>query len=83
MTVRIQQKSFSDGQHTVVAIVETDGGTYVGPHVLDLPEDASDEDITAAIDALFNPPKPVVKRTTKKAAPVVEAPVDSSEATNG
>ena len=81
--ITISEAVYSDGLWSVVAVVDSASGTFVGPFILDLPEDVSDADIVAAIEAIIEPPKPVVKRATKKAAPVVEAPVDSSEATNG
>jgi hypothetical protein len=38
-----------DGTLFVVAAVENDQGTHIGPWILDLPEDASEADIIAAI----------------------------------
>jgi hypothetical protein len=84
MIVTIHTKTYTDGVHFVNATVSGDFGTLVGPYSVELPEDATDADITAAIEAIFNPPKPVVKKTsTKKTAAVVEPVVDSSGASDG
>jgi hypothetical protein len=53
MTVSIKHTEWADGKWLVVVFVETTSGSYSGPHVLDLPEDASDEDLEAAIVALY------------------------------
>ena len=54
LLVKIQSKTFSDEALNVYASVENDIGTHVGSYRLDLPEDASDEDIEAAIIGNFN-----------------------------
>lgn len=54
LLVKIQEKTFSDGALNVYASVENNIGTHIGAYRLDLPEDASDEDIKAAIVANFN-----------------------------
>jgi hypothetical protein len=56
--ITISEAIYSDGLWTVVAVVDSASGTFVGPFVLDLPEDATDADFIAAIDAIVNPPPP-------------------------
>lgn len=41
-----------DGTLFVVAAVENDKGTHIGPWILDLPEDAADAEIIAAIEVI-------------------------------
>ena len=41
-----------DGTLFVVAAVENDQGTHVGPWILDLPEDATEAEIIAAIEVI-------------------------------
>lgn len=54
LLVKIQSKTFSNEALHVCASVENDIGTLVGSYRLDLPEDASDKDIEAAIIGNFN-----------------------------
>lgn len=54
LLVKIQSKTFSDEALHVCASVENDIGTHVGSYLLNLPEDASNEDIEKAIFAMFN-----------------------------
>ena len=54
LLVKIQSKTFSDEVLNVYASVENNIGTHIGSYKLDLPEDASDEDIKAEILANFN-----------------------------
>lgn len=65
--ITISEAIYSDGLWTVVAVVDSASGTFVGPFVLDLPEDATDADFIAAIDAIVNPPPPA------SVAPIVES----------
>lgn len=53
MTITINEATYSDGVWTVVAVVDGDRGTFVGPFVLSLPEDATIDDMIAAIQAVF------------------------------
>jgi len=66
----ISESTYSDGLWTVVAVVDSASGTFVGPFILDLPEDATEAELIAAIDAIVNPPPP--------AAPVPEVTPDVS-----
>ena len=52
MTVTISEAVYSDGLWTVVAVVDSASGTFVGPFILDLPEDATDEELIAAIEEI-------------------------------
>jgi hypothetical protein len=49
ITVKIQSKTYSDDVLHVVSSVENSIGTLVGAYKLDLPENASDEEIKDAI----------------------------------
>lgn len=58
MTVTISEAVYSDGLWTVVAIVDSSWlysptGTFVGPFILDLPEDATEAELIAAIEAIL------------------------------
>lgn len=51
ITVKIQAKTFSEGVLHVVAVVESDVGTLIGPYALALPEDAADAAVVKAVKA--------------------------------
>ena len=53
LKVKVQSKTFSDEALNVCASVENDKGTHVGSYRLDLPEDASNKQIEAAIISIF------------------------------
>jgi len=53
MTITINETTYSGGVWTVVAVVDGDKGTFVGPFVLSLTEDATINDMIAAIQAVF------------------------------
>lgn len=50
--ITISEKIYN-GLWTAVAIVDGPKGTFVGPFILDLPEDATDEELVAAIQQLL------------------------------
>ena len=53
MTVTISEAVYSDGLWTVVAVVDSSSGTFVGPFILDLSEDATETELIAAIEAIL------------------------------
>lgn len=53
MTITINGTIYSDGVWTVVAVVDGSNGTFVGPFILNLPEDATEADMIAAIQAVL------------------------------
>lgn len=53
MTVTISEAVYSNGLWTVVAVVDNTSGTFVGPFILDLPEDATEAELIAAIEAIL------------------------------
>lgn len=53
MTITINETIYSDGVWTVVAVVDGNKGTFVGPFILSLPEDATEADMIAAIQAVL------------------------------
>jgi hypothetical protein len=52
MIVIIQETVWANNQWLVVASVDAGTGTMVGPYLLDLPEDATNEEMIAAIEAI-------------------------------
>jgi hypothetical protein len=52
MTITISEAVYSDGVWSVVAIVDSASGVFVGPFILDLPEDATEAELIAAIEAI-------------------------------
>ncbi len=53
MIVIIQEKIWSNDEWLVVASVDAGTGTMVGPFIIALPEDATDEQLTAEIEKLI------------------------------
>lgn len=53
MEVTINKKEWTGIAWMVYAIIKDAAGTRSGPHTIDLPEDASDSAIKAAIAALY------------------------------
>jgi hypothetical protein len=53
MTITISEAVFSEGYWTVVAVVDGPNGTFVGPFLIDLPEDATEAQLIAAIQAVL------------------------------
>jgi hypothetical protein len=51
--ITISEAIYSEGLWTVVAVVDSASGTFVGPFILDLPEDATDTQFISAITALL------------------------------
>ena len=52
MTVTISEAVYSDGLWTVVAVVDSTSCNFVVPFILDLPEDATDEELIAAVEEI-------------------------------
>ena len=52
--ITISEKIFDSGLWTLVTMVDGPTGTFVGPFVVELPEDATDEQLTAEIEQLIN-----------------------------
>ncbi len=53
MTIVINEKTFDSGLWTLVTVIDGPKGTFVGPFVVELPEDATDEQLIAAIQAVL------------------------------
>lgn len=53
MTIRISESVYAQGYWTVVAVVDGPNGTFVGPFLVDLPEDATEAQLIAAIQAVL------------------------------
>ena len=53
MTIRISESVYAEGYWTVVAVVDGPNGTFVGPFLVDLPEDATEAQLIAAIQAVL------------------------------
>jgi hypothetical protein len=53
MTIRISESVYSESSWTVVAVVDGPNGTFVGPFLVDLPEDATEAQLIAAIQAVL------------------------------
>jgi hypothetical protein len=51
--ITINESTYCDGLWTVVAVVDMGKGTFVGPFIFSLPEDATEADMIAAIQAVF------------------------------
>lgn len=51
--ITINESTYCDGVWTVVAVVDGGKGTFVGPFILNLPEDATEADMIAAIQAVL------------------------------
>jgi hypothetical protein len=51
--ITISEAVYYDGLWTVVAVVDSTSGTFVGPFILDLPEDATEAELIAAIEAIL------------------------------
>lgn len=51
--ITINEKTFDNGLWTLVTVVDIPTGTFVGPFVVELPEDATDEQLIAAIQAVL------------------------------
>jgi hypothetical protein len=51
--ITISEKTFDNGLWTLVAVIDGPKGTFVGPFAVELPEDASDEQLIAAIQAVL------------------------------
>ena len=51
--ITISEAVYSDGLWTVVVVVDSTSGTFVGPFILDLPEDATEAELIAAIEAIL------------------------------
>ena len=47
------EKTYYDGLWTVDVVINGPTGTFVGPFILDLPEDATEADMIAAIQAVI------------------------------
>lgn len=52
MTITITEAVYSDGLWTVVVIVDSAAGTFVGPFAVSLPEDATEAAMTAAVQTI-------------------------------
>ena len=50
--ITISESTYCDGFWTVVAVVDSASGNFVGPFVLELPEDATEAELIAAIEAI-------------------------------
>jgi hypothetical protein len=50
--ITISEKTYDSGFWTVVCVIDGNKGTFVGPFVLDLPEDATEQDLIAAVQAV-------------------------------
>ena len=50
--ITISESTYYDGFWTVVAVVDSASGAFVGPFVLELPEDATEAELIAAIEAI-------------------------------
>lgn len=53
MTITINEKIFDNGLWTLVTVVDGPKGTFVGPFVVDLPEDATEAELAAAVEAMY------------------------------
>lgn len=51
--ITINEKTFDSGLWTLVTIIDGSKGTFVGPFIVELPEDATDEQLIAAIQAVL------------------------------
>jgi hypothetical protein len=51
--ITINEKTFDSGLWTLVTIIDGPNGTFVGPFIVELPEDATDEQLVAAIQAVL------------------------------
>lgn len=51
--ITINETTYSDGFWTMVVAIDGPTGTFVGPFILDLPEDATEADMIAAIQAVI------------------------------
>ena len=51
--ITISESVYANNVWTVVAVVDMGKGTFVGPFILSLPEDATEADMIAAIQAVF------------------------------
>ena len=51
--ITLNASTYCDGVWTVVAVVDGGKGTFVVPFILNLPEDATEADMIAAIQAVF------------------------------
>lgn len=51
--ITISESVYADNVWTVVAVVDGPNGTFVGPFILDLPEDATEAELIAAIQAVL------------------------------
>ena len=51
--ITINEKTFDSGFWTLVTVVDGPNGTFVGPFIIALPEDATDEQLTAEIEQLI------------------------------
>lgn len=54
--VTISSRSYNDGWWTLDAKVELDGATRVGPHSVQLPEDATEDQLAQAVLDLYATP---------------------------
>ena len=50
--ITISESVYADNVWTVVVVVDGPTGTFVGPFVLDLPEDTTEQDLIAAVQAV-------------------------------
>lgn len=65
--VKISSRTWSDGAWHVCATITLPHGTLTAPHVLDLPEDASDAELSAAVLTLYAPAPDDQKREDEPA----------------
>lgn len=53
MKVIIIEKHFTESGWMVIASIESDDGSRTGPHLLELPESTTDEQLKSAVASLY------------------------------